>query len=75
MMAADEAAAREVLFEVVGWKHALAAVPPPANPSVGDAVTVVRQPDNPRDQMALLVRNAAGQKLGFLRRELAGLLR
>jgi hypothetical protein len=27
-----------VCFEVVGWKHALKAVPPPANPAAGVAM-------------------------------------
>ena len=65
---------RDVCFEVVGWIHALKAAPPPANPAVGDGLTVSRQPDNPRDANALIVRNAAGQKLGYLHRELAALL-
>eukprot|EP01043_Picozoa_sp_COSAG02_P001276 COSAG02_NODE_26_length_51927_cov_61.213881_41_plen_486_part_00 len=69
------AVSREVTFEVVGWKHALAADPAPAPPVAGDAICVARQPDNPRDSMALVVQhNVTGQKLGFLRRELAALL-
>ncbi len=69
------ATSREVTFEVVGWKHALAADPAPATPVAGDAICVARQPDNPRDSMALVVQsNGTGQKLGFLRRELAALL-
>lgn len=69
------AISREVTFEVVGWKHTLTADPAPATPVAGDAICVARQPDNPRDSMALVVQNNdTGQKLGFLRRELAALL-
>ena len=65
---------REVMFEVVGWRHASAADPAPANPVAGDIIYVARQPDNPRDPSALVVQNELGKKLGFLRRGLAAVL-
>jgi hypothetical protein len=61
----------EACFEVVGWSWNKQNTRAPA---AGDSLVLVRQPDNPKDANALLVRNSAGDKLGFLPAALAARL-
>jgi hypothetical protein len=60
--------AQSLCFEVVGWSWNRQNTRAPA---AGDSLVLVRQPDNPKDANALLVRNSAGDKLGFLPAPLA----
>ena len=68
MSISSPSSTKAVCFEVMGWswnrKIARA-------PEAGESLAVVRQPDNPKDSNALLVRNSVGQKIGFLPAALA----
>eukprot|EP01047_Picozoa_sp_COSAG01_P065756 COSAG01_NODE_8940_length_2608_cov_1.708250_2_plen_290_part_00 len=67
---------REYGFEVVGWSFNKASVlgSPGGAPRAGEQLCVSRQPSNEYDAQALEVTNGAGQRLGFLPRQLSALL-
>jgi hypothetical protein len=59
--------------KAVGLQHIIANASHLAqlSPAPGDVFTVDREPNNQHDACAIVVKNAAGQKLGYVQRELA----
>ncbi len=63
--ASDDALDRPLVFRVAGGKHR----PDPGVVKPGEALTLRRQPENPKDDRAVLVERRTGQELGFVPRQ------